>query len=114
MIELGILFDVVVHPRFWRLGCQATPSYLVPQRWLVFTHISFALKGEAGPREASRERGRAHTEMRSLFESIHVLLAKAEMDNSAIARTPRVHRHTIQKYSALWEPLPRGNPASVR
>jgi hypothetical protein len=25
--KLGILLDVVVYSRFWRFGCQATPSY---------------------------------------------------------------------------------------
>ncbi len=46
--------------------------------------------------------------MRRLFESIHVL-AKAGMNKSAIARTLGVHRHTVQKYSAL-EAAPEREP----
>jgi transposase len=57
-------------------------------------------------REASRQRSRA--QMRSLFESIHAL-AKAGMNKSAIARTLGVHRHTVQKYSAL-ESAPERRP----
>ncbi len=57
-------------------------------------------------REASRERTRA--QMRSLFESIRAL-AKAGMNKSAIARTLGIHRHTVQKYSAL-EAAPERKP----
>ena len=57
-------------------------------------------------REASRKRSRA--QMRSLFDSIHVL-AKAGNNKSAIARTLRVYRHTIQRYSAL-ESAPERKP----
>jgi hypothetical protein len=35
-------------------GCQATPTYPILKRWLVFTHVSFALGGEAGPRGLPR------------------------------------------------------------
>lgn len=49
-------------------------------------------------REASRERVKA--EMRILFRSIQALQC-AGMNKSAIARTLGVHRHTVQKYSAL-------------
>jgi transposase len=46
--------------------------------------------------------------MRILFESIHAL-AQQGMTKSAIARTLGVHRHTVQKYSALDAP-PRRKP----
>jgi len=46
--------------------------------------------------------------MRILFESIHALLQQG-MNKSAIARTLGVHRHTVQKYSALDAP-PRRKP----
>ena len=46
--------------------------------------------------------------MRRLFEAIHAL-AKAGMNKSAIARTLGVHRHTVQKYSAL-EAAPERKP----
>lgn len=57
-------------------------------------------------REASREHTRA--EMRSLFRSIQAL-RWAGMNKSAIARTLGVHRHTVQKYSAL-ESAPERKP----
>jgi transposase len=57
-------------------------------------------------REASRKRTRA--QMRSLFRSIRAL-RKAGMNKSAIARTLGVHRHTVQKYSAL-ETAPERKP----
>ena len=57
-------------------------------------------------REASRERTRAQT--RNLFESIRALIQQG-MNKSAIARTLGVHRHTVQKYSAL-ESAPRRKP----
>jgi len=57
-------------------------------------------------REASRQRTRQ--QMRILFESIHALLQQG-MNKSAIARTLGVHRHTVQKYSALDAP-PRRKP----
>ena len=46
--------------------------------------------------------------MRSLFRSIRAL-SKAGMNKSAIARFLGVHRHTVQKYSAL-ESAPRRKP----
>jgi transposase len=49
-------------------------------------------------REVSRQQTRA--QMRSLFRSIQAL-RRAGMNKSAIARTLGVHRHTVQKYSAL-------------
>jgi len=58
-------------------------------------------------REASRKRTRA--QMRSLFRSIRAFLRKAGMNKSAIARTLGVHRHTVQKYSAL-ESAPERKP----
>jgi transposase len=57
-------------------------------------------------REASREHTR--TQMRSLFKAIRAL-SKAGMNKSAIARTLGVHRHTVQKYSAL-ESAPERKP----
>ncbi|MBV9767425.1 MAG: ISL3 family transposase [Acidobacteriaceae bacterium] len=57
-------------------------------------------------REASRERTRV--EMRSLFQSIRAL-RRAGMNKSAIARFLGVHRHTVQKYSAL-ETAPQRKP----
>ncbi|MGI8911858.1 MAG: ISL3 family transposase [Rubrobacteraceae bacterium] len=57
-------------------------------------------------REASRDHTR--TQMRSLFRSIRAL-SKAGMNKSAIARTLGVHRHTVQKYSAL-ESAPERKP----
>ena len=57
-------------------------------------------------REASHQRTRQ--QMRILFESIHALLQQG-MNKSAIARTLGVHRHTVQKYSALDAP-PRRKP----
>lgn len=57
-------------------------------------------------REASRERTR--TQMRSLFRSIRAL-RQAGMNKSAIARFLGVHRHTVQKYSAL-ESAPHRKP----
>jgi transposase len=57
-------------------------------------------------REASREHTRA--EMRRLFRSIRAL-SKAGMNKSAIARTLGIHRHTVQKYSAL-ESAPERKP----
>lgn len=57
-------------------------------------------------REASRTRTRA--QMRSLFRSIRAL-SQAGMNKSAIARTLGVHRHTVQKYSAL-ESAPERKP----
>lgn len=55
----------------------------------LFTHVSLALGGEAGARLQ--------------------ILSKAEMNKSAIARTLRVHPHTVQKYSAL-ESAPERKP----
>jgi transposase len=46
--------------------------------------------------------------MRSLFQSIQAL-RRAGMNKSAIARFLGVHRHTVQKYSAL-ESAPRRRP----
>ncbi len=57
-------------------------------------------------REASRQQTRA--QMRSLFRSIQAL-RRAGMNKSAIARTLGVHRHTVQKYSAL-EGAPQRKP----
>jgi len=57
-------------------------------------------------REVSREKTRA--QMRSLFRSIRAL-SQAGMNKSAIARFLGVHRHTVQKYSAL-ESAPRRKP----
>jgi transposase len=57
-------------------------------------------------REASREHTKA--EMRSLFRSIRAL-SRAGMNKSAIARTLGIHRHTVQKYSAL-ESAPERKP----
>ncbi len=57
-------------------------------------------------REASRER--TGTQMRNLFRAIWAL-SKAGMNKSAIARTLGVHRHTVQKYSAL-ESAPERKP----
>lgn len=57
-------------------------------------------------REASREHSRA--EMQSLFRSIQAL-RRAGMNKSAIARFLGVHRHTVQKYSAL-ETAPERKP----
>jgi transposase len=57
-------------------------------------------------REAYREHTR--TQMRSLFRSIQAL-RWAGMNKSAIARTLGVHRHTVQKYSAL-ESAPERKP----
>jgi transposase len=57
-------------------------------------------------REASRECTRA--QMRSLFRSIQAL-RRAGMNKSAIARFLGVHRHTVQKYSAL-EAAPERKP----
>ncbi len=85
----------------------------------VFQRCSEALRSVPAPdrhgqqlarlrldREVSRERTRA--QMRSLFESIHAL-TKAGMNKSAIARVLGVHRHTVQKYSAL-ESAPERKP----
>ena len=57
-------------------------------------------------REASREHTRSQA--RSLFRSIRAL-SKAGMNKSSIARTLGVHRHTVQKYSAL-EAAPERKP----
>jgi hypothetical protein len=57
-------------------------------------------------RESSRERTRAQTS--SLFRSIRAL-SDAGMNKSAIARTLGVHRHTVQRYSAL-ESAPERKP----
>jgi hypothetical protein len=57
-------------------------------------------------REVSRQQTRA--QMRSLFRSIQAL-RWAGMNKSAIARTLGVHRHTVQKYSAL-ESAPQRKP----
>jgi transposase len=57
-------------------------------------------------REASREHAR--TQMRHLFKAIRAL-SKAGMNKSAIARTLGIHRHTVQKYSAL-ESAPERKP----
>jgi transposase len=46
--------------------------------------------------------------MRNLFESIRALIQQG-MNKSAIARTLGVHRHTVQKYSAL-ESAPQRKP----
>jgi hypothetical protein len=63
-------------------------------------------------REASRRQTRA--QMRTLFRSIQAL-RRAGMNKSAIAiaRFLGVHRHTVQKYSALESP-PQENPAFAR
>jgi transposase len=64
-------------------------------------------------REASRESVRA--EMRSLFRSVQAL-RWAGMNKSAIARALGIHRHTVQKYSALEFPperKPRVHEASA-
>jgi transposase len=55
-------------------------------------------------REASRRQTRA--QMRTLFRSIQAL-RRAGMNKSAIARFLGVHRHTVQKYSALESPPQR-------
>jgi transposase len=57
-------------------------------------------------RETTRERARA--QMRTLFESVHVLMRQG-MNKSSIARTLGIHRHTVQKYSAL-ESAPERKP----
>jgi transposase len=57
-------------------------------------------------REASRQQTKA--QMRSLFRSIQAL-RRAGMNKSAIARFLGVHRHTVQKYSAL-ESAPQRKP----
>ena len=57
-------------------------------------------------REDSRERSRA--QMSGLFRSIRAL-GRAGMNKSSIARTLGVHRHTVQKYSAL-ETAPERKP----
>lgn len=57
-------------------------------------------------REASREHVRA--EMRNLFRSVQAL-RWAGMNKSAIARFLGIHRHTVQKYSAL-ESAPERKP----
>lgn len=57
-------------------------------------------------REASRQQTRV--QMRSLFRSIQAL-RRAGMNKSAIARFLGVHRHTVQKYSAL-ESAPERKP----
>jgi transposase len=57
-------------------------------------------------REASRQQTRA--QIRSLFHSIQAL-RRAGMNKSAIARFLGVHRHTVQKYSAL-ESAPQRKP----
>ena len=57
-------------------------------------------------REASRQQTSAR--MRTLFRSIEAL-RRAGMNKSAIARFLGVHRHTVQKYSAL-ECAPRRKP----
>jgi hypothetical protein len=55
-------------------------------------------------RQASRERTR--TEMHERFRAIHRLAAQGR-NRSAIARQPRLHRHTVQKYLASDQPLER-------
>ncbi len=55
-------------------------------------------------REASKERTREQT--RELFRSIHAL-SKKGIRNARIARTLRIHRHTVEKYLAFETPPER-------
>jgi transposase len=55
-------------------------------------------------RDASKERTREKT--RELFESIQAL-SKKGMKNARVAREPRIHRHTVEKYLAFETPPQR-------
>lgn len=55
-------------------------------------------------RRASKDRTREH--MRELFQSIHTL-SKQGMKNAQIARTLRIHRHTVEKYLGFKTPPAR-------
>jgi transposase len=93
--NLGDVVLRVFQRRSERLQCIPTPG----PHHLQLTRLRL-------DREASREHTRA--EMRNLFRSIRAL-RKAGMNKSAIARTLGVHRHTVQKYSAL-ESAPEKKP----
>ncbi len=67
-------------------------------------HLQQRLTNLLLDREASKERTREQT--RKLFQSIHAL-SKKGIKSARIARTLRIHRHTVEKFLAFKAPPQR-------
>ena len=88
----------------WSRGCSGS----TPRFWTRANSgaIFRGLRTYVWTARPQKERTREQT--RELFESIHAL-SKKGMKNAQVARSLRIHRHTVEKYLAFKTPPERGH-----